>query len=150
MFFLFYPNAAYALSLPLFPVSKVIHVPGCWFIHEGTFIAHSAALAMFLWHNESSVLSFVAGFFVCSPSWDYGCGRPWGLLALLGCPQEGPVLSQPIWFLLLWFFKPVSFNVPQLSTLKKMRLCSEGTLWLIRKCLSRKALLQLFGVPSMW
>lgn len=59
MFFLFYPNAANPLSLLLFPVTKVIHVPGCWFIPNETFIAHSAALAMFLWDSESSVMSFV-------------------------------------------------------------------------------------------
>lgn len=151
MFFLFYPNAAFALSFLLFPVTKVIHVPGCWFFHNETFIVHSAALAMFLWDNESSVMSFVPGFFVCSCIMGVWT---WQNLAPFGCPQEGPVLSQgccsPSNFSFLWFFRPVTFNVPQLSTLKKMRLCSKGTLWLIRKCLGRKAFLLLFGVPRMW
>lgn len=153
MLFLFYPNAAYALSFLLFPVTKVIHVPGCWFIHNGTFIAHSAALAMLLWDDESSVMSFIPGFslFVLA-SWDYECDRTWELLALLGCPQEGPLLSQgccsPSNF--SFFDSSVTFNMPQLSTLKEMRLCSKGTLWLIRKCLSIKAFLLLFGVPNMW
>lgn len=94
MFFLFYPNAAYALSFLLFPVTKVIHVPGCWFIHDETFIAHSAALAMFLWDDESSVMSFVPDFsFFVLASWDW-VWQNLGAAALLGCPQEGPLLSQ--------------------------------------------------------
>lgn len=154
MFFLFYPNAAYPLSFLLFPVTKVIHVPGCCFIHNETFIVHSAAFAMFLWDNESSVMSFVPGFFVCScimrlRMWqNLGAAGPFGVPWGGACFESG--LLQPIWFLFLWFFKAVTFNMPQLSTLKKMQLCSKGTLWLIRKCLSWKAFLLLFGVPSMW
>lgn len=151
MFFSFYPNAAFALSFLLFPVTKVIHVPGCWFIHNETFIVHSAALAMFLWDNESSVMSFVPGFFVCScimGLWMWQNLSPFGVPSGGACIESG--LLQPIQFLFLWFFRQVTFNMPQLSTLKKMRLCSKDTPWLIRKCLGRKAFLLLLGVPRMW
>lgn len=155
MFFLFYPNAAYPLSLLLFPVTKVIHVPGCWFIHNETFIVHSAALLPCSCEIMKAQWChlFLVSLFVLT-SWDNECDRTWELLALLGVPSGGACtesgLLQPIQFFFLWSFKPVTFNMPQLSTLTKMRLCSKGTLWLIRKCLSRKVFLLLFGVPSMW